>query len=125
MVTKTHSLDLVEIYKKYKPEFDEIFFVVSNRGTSTETRIDSFYCQYDNVLCFEYEELQFKTNEEVEKIVNELTNKLRVKFEVIHTLFFIVVCKQVFGFTIFGLPVFLWGGFFQQFTNRLCSSAPE
>ena len=82
MITKTHALDLKKIYEKYKPEFGEIFFVVSNRGTSTETRIDPSYCQYDNVLCIEYEELQFETKEEVGKIVSKLTNKLQVRFEV-------------------------------------------
>lgn len=111
MVTKTHALDLVEIYKKYKPEFDEIFFVVSNRGSSTETRIDSSYCQYDNVLCIEYEDLQFESKEEVETVVHDLTNKFRVKFEVSHLLFFIVVCKRIFVILIFGLSVFLWNRF--------------
>lgn len=83
MITKTHVLDLMKLYTKYKPEFDgEIFFVVSNRGTSTETRIDPSYCQYDNVLCIEYEELQFKSKEEVKMVVNNLTNKFRARFEV-------------------------------------------
>ncbi len=93
MVTKTHALDLIKLYEKYKPEFDEIFFVVSNRGTSTYTRIDPSYCQYYNVLCIEYEELHFETKKEVEKIVSKLTNKLQVRFEVCHTLFVIVVCE--------------------------------
>lgn len=102
MVTKTHVLDLVEIYKKYKPEFDEIFFVVSNRGSSTETRIDSSYCQYDNVLCIEYEDLQFESKEEIEKVVHDLTNKFQLKFEVSHMLFFIV-CERVFAVNYFRL----------------------
>ena len=91
MVTKTHALDLIKIYEKYKPKFDEIFFVVTNRGTSTNTRIDPSYCQYYNVLCLEYEELHFETKEEVEMIVSKLTNKLQVRFEVCTTLFVIVV----------------------------------
>ncbi len=82
MVTKTHALDLIKLYAKYKPEFGEIFFVVTNRGTSTETRIDPSYCQYYNVLCIEYEELKFDSKEEVNTIVIKLTNKLQVRFEV-------------------------------------------
>lgn len=96
MVTKTHALDLIRLYKIYKLEFDEVFFVVSNRGTSTETRIDPSYCQYDNVLCIEYEELQFESNEEVEKVVNNLTDKFRARFEVRQTFFFVIgVCEGV------------------------------
>ena len=61
--------------------FDEIFFVVSNRGTSPETRIDASLCEYDNVLCLEYEDLVFSSEQEIEKVVNNLTIKFRARFE--------------------------------------------
>lgn len=82
MVTKTHILDLKMLYAKYRPNFDEIFFVVSNRGTSIDTRIDDSYCQYNNVLCIEYEELQFTSKKEMEMIVQNLTNKFQARFQV-------------------------------------------
>lgn len=47
-VTKTHILDLMQLYKKFRPQFDEIFFVVSNRGTDPKTRIDGALCEYTN-----------------------------------------------------------------------------
>lgn len=32
IVTKTNIVDLLVLYKKFRPEFEEVFFVVSNRG---------------------------------------------------------------------------------------------
>lgn len=66
------------LYKQYRSQFDEIFFVVSNRGTKPETRVDSSLCQYDNVLCIDEEELQLADNGE---IASSLTRKFGTKFQ--------------------------------------------
>jgi len=81
VVTKTHILEIMNLYKQYRTQFDEIFFVVSNRGNNPETRIDASLCQYDNVLCIEYEELLFSDKREIESIVKNLTNKFSKRFE--------------------------------------------
>ena len=62
--------------------------MVTNRGTGQETRMDASLCEYDNVLCLEYEELMFSwergnenDNSSVENVANNLTNKFRKRFE--------------------------------------------
>ena len=81
IVTKTHVLDLMGLYKKFRPQFDEIFFVVSNRGTSPETRIDDSLCQYNNVLCIEFEDLLFSNEQEMRQMVHRLTLMFQNRFE--------------------------------------------
>jgi len=81
VVTKTHILDLMMLYKQYRPYFDEILFVVSNRGNNPETRINDSMCQYDNVMCVEYEDLLFSDKRELLSIVSSLTNKFAKRFE--------------------------------------------
>ncbi|KAL7554175.1 hypothetical protein ACHAWF_018391 [Thalassiosira exigua] len=81
VVTKTHILDLMKLYTQYRPKFGEIFFVVTNRGTTHETRIDHILCQYDNVLCIESEELVYNNNDGLRMIARRLTEKFRSRFE--------------------------------------------
>ena len=66
------------LYKRYRSTFDEILFVVS--GSTAETTADT--CQYENVLCIQYEELQFSNQRTMEIVVNDMTNKIRARFEV-------------------------------------------
>ncbi|KAL9180549.1 hypothetical protein ACHAXT_011002 [Thalassiosira profunda] len=78
VVTKTHILNLMGLYKRFRPQFDEILFVASSRGTQPETRVNTALCQYDNVLCVEDGELQLSDNRE---IAQYLADKFRAKFE--------------------------------------------
>ena len=81
LVTKTSNLNILEMYKAIRPNFDEVFFVISNRGGDSRTRVDSALCGYKNVLCLEYEELQFANNSELPELVSKLTAKLAKRFE--------------------------------------------
>jgi len=78
-VTKTHVLDLMALYKRYRPQFDEMLFVVSN---SPDASTDASVCEYDNVLCIAHEELQIKDNRgDIENLVKTLTDKFRIRFQ--------------------------------------------
>lgn len=81
IVTKTHVLDLMGVYKQHRDVFDEILFVVANRGISPETRIDAALCQYNNVLCIEYEELLYSDEQAREMVVRALAQKLKDRFD--------------------------------------------
>lgn len=81
VVTKTHDLDLLSLYKKTRPIFDEVFFVVSFRGDDPSTRVNEELCQFKNVLCIEYEELIFTNRKELEEMIHRLTGKLKQRFE--------------------------------------------
>ncbi len=81
VITKTHDTNLLELYKKERPKFDEVFFVVSNEGINPQTRIDKEICTYDNVLCIEYEELMYNNIEELHDMVNNMANKFQSRFE--------------------------------------------
>lgn len=81
VITKTHETNLLELYKNERPKFDEIFFVVLNRGTDPQTRIDNEICTYDNVLCIEYEELLYNNIEELHAMVYNIANKFQSRFE--------------------------------------------
>ncbi|KAL3826673.1 hypothetical protein ACHAXA_001196 [Cyclostephanos tholiformis] len=78
LVTKTNKVDLLSLYKLIRPQFDEVFFVVSNRGRS---RINDEVCGYKNVLCIEYEELRYDNVDELRAMVGMLTLKFRKRFE--------------------------------------------
>ena len=75
------------LYKQYRPQFDEILFVVYNPESSSqepsaeEARFDAAMCEYDNVLCLHYGEVFFADGE-IEKLVINLTAKFRARFEV-------------------------------------------
>ena len=81
LVTKTSNLNILELYKAIRPNFDEVFFVISNRGGDPRTRVDAAMCGYKNVLCLEYDELQFTNNSELPELVGKLTDKLAKRFE--------------------------------------------
>ena len=76
VVTKTH-IAIMGLFQMYRPQFDEVLFVVSNRGTNPETMIDTSLCEYDNVLCIEDEVLKLSSKLE---LVNSLTDKFRSRF---------------------------------------------
>ena len=61
--------------------FEEVFFVVSNRGTDPQQRVNADICSYKNVLCLEYEELTYNNQEELHAMVRALTEKFRKRFE--------------------------------------------
>ena len=80
IVTKTHILDLMGLYKQHRDKFDEVLFVVANRGVNPETRVDASLCQYNNVLCVEYEELLYSDEQGRQTVVRQLAQKLKGRF---------------------------------------------
>ena len=58
-----------------------MFFVVSNRGTDPSSRVDKELCEYNNVLCIEYEELQYTNQQQLHDVVNNLSNKFQSRFQ--------------------------------------------
>jgi len=79
IVTKTNYLDLLHLYKKYRPLFDEVLFVVSS------VRIDGGpdfkeLCEYKNVLCLVPEELVYNNRDELIRVIRSLTNTFRNRF---------------------------------------------
>ena len=79
IVTKTHVLDLMALYKHYRPQFDEIIFVVTDSPDPTSP-VDASLCEYDNVLCLGFNELSLADGD-VGSIVRNLTRKFRSRFE--------------------------------------------
>lgn len=77
IVTKTHILDLVMLYKQFRSQFDEIFFVVS--GSSLDMETDT--CQFDNVLCLRNEDLLSSYPNDIEKGVRDMTDRFRTRFQ--------------------------------------------
>lgn len=75
MVTITQDFDVLSIYRTERPKYDEVFFVVSKGVTDPSSRDD--VCEYNNVLCIEYEELQHDNR----FMVDHLSNKFQSRFE--------------------------------------------
>lgn len=57
-----------------------MFFVVSNRGDSEELRINPKLCEYNNVLCLEYEDLMYANRSQLEAMVQKLTAMFQDRF---------------------------------------------
>jgi hypothetical protein len=72
-VTHTNEIDLISLYKIFKPSFDEVFFVVSSG-------LDSEVCEYSNVLCVKYEEQLFTKDEHLTFLVQSLTQRFQEQF---------------------------------------------
>ena len=72
-VTHTNEIDLLSLYRIFKPSFDEVFFVVSSGS-------DSDICEYSNVLCIKYEEQLFSEDEHLVYLVQSLTQRFQEKF---------------------------------------------
>jgi hypothetical protein len=80
IVTRTNEMNLVGLYKIFKPGFDEVFFVLSRSGIiEADRQIDERVCEYDNVLCI-YEEQQFRNKDELRGMVHSLTESFRLRF---------------------------------------------
>ena len=80
IVTKTHDLEILQMYKKMKPLFDEVFFVLSYQESDLGKGVNEELCQYKNVLCISYDELVFSTQEELKYMVAKLTSRLKERF---------------------------------------------
>lgn len=72
-VTHTNEIDLVSMYRIFKPSFDEVFFLVSSAS-------DSEVCEYSNVLCIKYEEQLFTNDEHLTFLVQSLTQRFQQEF---------------------------------------------
>ena len=74
MITKTQDTDLLTLYKKERPSYDDVFFVGTGVGKET--------CEYDNVVCIEDKELQYSNQQELRDMVDNLSDKLQLRFAV-------------------------------------------
>lgn len=81
IVTKTDDMELLQMYRKIRPLFDEVFFVVSYIPSDPDNTVKAELCQYKNVLCIPYEELIFTNEDELKNMVQRLTAKLKTRFE--------------------------------------------
>ncbi|KAL7543047.1 hypothetical protein ACHAXR_012356 [Thalassiosira sp. AJA248-18] len=80
IVTQTNEMNVVGLYKIFKPGFDEVFFVLSKSGTEADQQFDGAVCEYGNVLCIEYEEQLHHNNKELQAMVHHLTKKFHLRF---------------------------------------------
>ena len=83
LVTITPRLDLLDMYKEFKQNVGdggEVFFVVSSRGTDPATRVAPASCEYNNVMCIEYEELMYSNSDELQKMVNNFADEFISRF---------------------------------------------
>lgn len=80
VVTKSHDMEILQMYKKMKNLFDEIFFVLSYDKSDTSTIMKEELCQYKNVLCISHEELMFSSQEEMKDMIERLTARLKARF---------------------------------------------
>lgn len=80
IVTKTHNIELTTLYNRFRPAFEEIFFVVTMRSNDENASIHPELCKYKNVLCIEYSELRYDNLEGLKKVVANLSQRLRSRF---------------------------------------------
>lgn len=80
IVTRTNEMNLIAMYKIFKPSFDEVFFILSMSGTDADQQIDERVCEYDNVLCLQHNEELYQNVDELEGLVRSLTDKFKSRF---------------------------------------------
>lgn len=80
IVTQTTHLDLLALYKIFKPGFDEVFFVLSKTGTQHDSQINEEVCEFNNVLCLEPEDQQFSNEDELDQVIRQLIVKFHARF---------------------------------------------
>ena len=80
IVTKSHDMGILQMYKKMKPLFDEIFFVLSYDESDVGATMKEELCQYKNVLCIPHRELVFSSQEEMKELIGRLTTLLKARF---------------------------------------------
>ena len=81
IVTQTNELNVIGLYKLFKPGFNEVFFILSASGTEADNQIDEEVCNYGNLLCFNHDELQFANKNELQDMVHRLTEKFQNRFQ--------------------------------------------
>lgn len=74
IVFKTHNINIDELMNKYKEKY-EVFFVCSERSNKNYL-IDEKYKKYNNVVVFDFEELNETNDNTIIQIVNNIYNKL-------------------------------------------------
>ena len=81
IVTRTNEMNLIGMYKIFKPSFDEVFFVLSRSGNAeADGLIDERVCDYDNVLCVGRDEQMFRNTEELRGMVRSMTERFKLRF---------------------------------------------
>ena len=80
IVTQTTHMDLLALYKIFKPGFDEVFFVLSKTGTQYDSQINEEACEFNNVLCLEPQDQQFTNEDELDQVIRQLIVKFHQRF---------------------------------------------
>ncbi len=81
LITITHDINLLGLYHRAKQNFDEIFFVVTNKVTDPNAQIDNEICQYNNVVCIGSNELTYTGEGELNAMVNNVADKFQSRFQ--------------------------------------------
>jgi hypothetical protein len=81
LITITHDMNLLELYHKERQNFDEIFFVVTNKAANPNAQIDKEICHYNNVLCIGSNELTYTSHGELNAMVNNVADKFQSRFQ--------------------------------------------
>ena len=78
IIVKSHNLD-IDWFVRHWSIFYDIYFVCSERKEK-KLFIDDKYKGSENVICFDYSELNETNKNSLEKIVETIKNKLKDKF---------------------------------------------
>lgn len=79
-VTKTHINDLDVIYTHFRDDYDQIFFVVTNRG---QARLEERYCGPDYshmILCLEYDEFIYADESKMKDSISFVAKRIHDQF---------------------------------------------
>lgn len=76
-VFKTHDMDIDNMIKKYGEQYD-LYFVCSERKTK-KLFIDDKYKTYNNVIIFDYDEINETNDNPLSLIIDNLYNKISSK----------------------------------------------
>jgi len=84
IVTTTIEMNLIGLYKIFKPGYDEVFFVVSKSGNpKMDAPLTGEVCEYDNVLCLEPAEVVLpaaSSDNNSDQVLREMVHHLTGKF---------------------------------------------
>jgi len=83
-VTKTHVVDVDELDQEFGHLFDDTFYVAANRAENGIS-IDAEYCDYDHVLCFDYNDFAYKPDEnddeEALEVISDIVQRVKEGLE--------------------------------------------
>lgn len=84
LVIKTHFRDVDELTRRYGNQTDRLFFIGNNRREANKILPDK-YCssqdpKYSNVMCLEYEDLQYNNVDELWTVVRHVKSRILESF---------------------------------------------